>query len=48
VRLLWDPEATVPFGPDLESEEERERYLAGDPEVSRRVFARAKRAVRGW
>jgi Domain of unknown function (DUF4274) len=46
MRQLWYPPRIIPFGPEFEAEEERTRYLQGDPAMSKLLFKRAKRACR--
>ncbi len=45
-RLFWDPNATIPFGPTFETEEELDRYIAGDEKISKLVFKRARKEAR--
>jgi len=45
-RLLWNPEELIPRGPDFRSVDERDLYLAGDPDMAELLFERATQAAR--
>jgi Domain of unknown function (DUF4274) len=45
-RMLWHPPLVVPYGPEFETNQERDRYLQGDNEISQLLFRRAKTALR--
>ena len=45
-RLFWNPEEIIPRGPDFRSVDERDLYLAGDPDMAERLFERATQAAR--
>lgn len=45
-RLLWNPEELIPRGPEFHSVDERDLYLAGDPDMAELLFERATQAAR--
>ena len=45
-RLFWSPEELIPRGPDFHSVDERDLYLAGDPDMAELLFERATQAAR--